>query len=193
MILDDDIIQETRTDNLVIEPNPLGSLRDPLEFLFLEHYRHRQLCRVLDHLARAPRFEARLTSLSLDFVRYDLALHVIDEEEDLFPLLRRRCEPDDMIEEVLGRLSGEHAKDQDQAKGVRAVLEEALARQAPFDQDPGAENVLRQFAQHQRSHLALENAIVMPLARRRILPHDLAAMSRRLAARRGVVLEAGVD
>jgi iron-sulfur cluster repair protein YtfE (RIC family) len=146
------------------------------------------LCTILEYLAGAKDFEAALTATTLDFVRYDLTVHVIDEEEDLFPLLRRRCEPDDAIEDVLGRLSGEHATDQDQARAVRAVLETALADQIPVSRIPGAAATLRQFATHQRAHLALENAIVMPLARRRITGHDLEGMSKRLAARRGIVL-----
>jgi iron-sulfur cluster repair protein YtfE (RIC family) len=188
MIIEDDVIHHPPTEALQIEVAPPSLLRDPLNFLFIEHYRHRQLCKILEHLATAPRFEPSLIATTLDFVRFDLALHVIDEEEDLFPLLRRRCEPEDDIEDVLGRLSGEHASDQDQAKAVRAVLEAALAEQRAIADFPGAAATLKTFSAHQRSHLALENAIVMPLARRRMTVADLDAMSKRLAARRGIVL-----
>lgn len=188
MIIEDDVIHHPTTDALQIEAPPPSLLRDPLDFLFIEHYRHRQLCRILEYLAAAPRFEPDLTAKTLDFVRFDLALHVIDEEEDLFPLLRRRCEPEDDIEDVLGRLSGEHATDQEQAKAVRAVLEAALNERRPIAEISGAPATLKAFAAHQRSHLALENAIVMPLARRRVTAVDLDAMSKRLAARRGIVL-----
>jgi len=189
MILEDDFIAAAvGPPGLQIDRSPPGLLRDPLEFLFIEHYRHRQLCRILEHLAAATAFEGGLISTTADFIRYDLALHVIDEEEDLFPLLRRRADPDDAIEDVLGRLSGEHAKDQDQARLVRGVLDAALAARAGPAQQAGAAHVLRGFATHQRNHLALENAVVMPLARLRLTPADLAAMSKRFAARRGIVL-----
>lgn len=188
MIIEDDLVHSATSQTFEIEPSPPELLRDPLEFLFIEHYRHRQMCRILEHLADSDRLQVDLTATTLDFVRFELALHVIDEEEDLFPLLRRRCEPEDEIEDVLGRLSGQHASDQDQAKAVRGVLEKSLADARPIPEIPGGSKVLRAFAVHQRDHLALENAIVLPIARRRISATDLGAMSKRLAARRGIVL-----
>lgn len=171
-----------------IERSPPALLKEPLEFLFAEHYRHRQMCKILDYLAAAPVFEAGLIASTDDFIRYDLALHVIDEEEDLFPLLRRRCSPEDDIEDVLGRLSADHALDQVLARAVRGVFSQALERRAPPASIAGAPEALRQLARQEKSHMALENAVVMPLARRRLTPDDLDALGQRLAARRGVTM-----
>ena len=171
-----------------IESSPPGLLKDPLDFLFAEHFRHRQMCRILVYLAHTPEFDGALIAATDDFIRYDLALHVIDEEEDLFPLLRRRCEADDAIEDVLGQLSADHALDQAYARAVRDIFSLALQRQEPPSAVPGGPEALRRLAEQEKSHMALENAVVMPLARRRLQPADLAALAIRLAARRGVAL-----
>lgn len=169
-----------------IERAPPALLKEPLEFLFAEHYRHRHMCKVLEYLAVTPVFEAGLIAGVDDFIRYDLALHVIDEEEDLFPLLRRRCSEDDDIEDVLGRLSADHALDQELAKTVRALFAQALEKRVPPSFMAGGPQALLQLARQEKSHMALENAVVMPLARRRLTTDDLEAFSLRLAARRGV-------
>jgi iron-sulfur cluster repair protein YtfE (RIC family) len=186
MMIDDHAAEIAPINPGGIERSPAALLKEPLEFLFAEHYRHRQMCKILEHLAAAPTFEPVLIASTDDFIRYDLALHVIDEEEDLFPLLRRRCSPDDDVEDVLGRLSLDHAMDQELARGVRAIFAEALAKRTPPSQLPGGPEILRRLARQEKGHMALENAVVMPLARRRLTASDLEGLSIRLAARRGV-------
>lgn len=171
-----------------IERSPPALLKEPLEFLFAEHYRHRQMCKILEYLAVAPDFDATLIASTDDFIRHDLALHVIDEEEDLFPLLRRRCDPEDEIEDVLGRLSADHALDQDLAHVVRSFFALALEKRMPPSALPGGAQALSRLAKQEKNHMALENAVIMPLARRRLLAADIETLSMRLAARRGVVM-----
>lgn len=173
-----------------IEEIPRELLREPLEWFFAEHYRHRQLCRLVEEVAAAKSFEPEPITRILDFIRYDLALHVIDEEEDLFPLLRRRALPEDEIENALGRLSAEHRADVAHAEAVRTRLESCLSARKPPGLDPQTRSALLTFARHELQHLALENAVVLPIARLRLSAEDLLALSRRLAARRGLVLDA---
>ncbi len=157
---------------------------DPLEFLLAEHLNHRRMCRALERLAAATEFDAaRITSL-LDFIRFDLTLHVIDEEEDFFPMLRERCLPEDDVHDVLARLSEEHAEDKNLSVRVRDVLNECLILRKPANAIDGGAEALANFAQHEMRHLALENAVVVPLARRRFSEEDLRALSRRLLGRR---------
>lgn len=171
-----------------IERSPPQLLREPLEFIFAEHYRHRQMCKILEYLARSPTFDVGLTASTDDFIRQDLSLHVIDEEEDLFPLLRRRCSAEDEIEDILGRLSADHALDQQLAKNVREVLAQSLERRTPLSAIEGGAQALLHLAKQEKGHLALENAVIMPLARRRLSREDLDGLSLRLAARRGVTM-----
>lgn len=189
MITEDHVADAPAPCTLLIEASPPELLRQPLDFLFAEHFRHRQLCRILDHLAECQTLDMALMARTDDFIRYDLALHVIDEEEDLFPLLRRRCEPDDDIDRVIGRLSGDHREDAALARVVRGHLAQALSGATPIAGLVGAAAALRQFARQERAHVALENGVVMPIARIRLTAEDQRALSRRLAARRGIFLE----
>ncbi|MGZ9099244.1 MAG: hemerythrin domain-containing protein [Brevundimonas sp.] len=172
-----------------IEPLPADLVHEPLNWLFAEHYRHRQLCRLIERVGTAPLLLDEEAREILAFLRHDMPLHVIDEEDDLFPLLRRRCQPADELDAVLGALAAEHRNDLEHARALIAVLERSLIdRQAP-GQDLETRRLFTDFAQHERRHIALENAVVLPIARLRLTTADLRSLSTRLAARRGVLLE----
>jgi iron-sulfur cluster repair protein YtfE (RIC family) len=168
-----------------IEPIPQDLVREPLEFLFAEHYRHRQMCRALEQLAVHPVFDATALSEVEAFIARDLADHVRDEEEDLFPLLRRRCAPEDEIDAILQVLSEEHEADERLAAAAREVLKKAMVRGVPIPMIEGGPLALQHLAEQERRHLALENAVVMPIARLRLNAADKEALSRALAERRG--------
>jgi len=176
-------------DTAVLEDIPPALMAEPLEWFFAEHFRHRQFCRLVQETAAAHVFDGERLTRLLEFLRNELALHIIDEEEDLFPLLRRRAQPEDDIERVLGLLSAEHRADAALADVVRGHVDACLeARTAP-GMVPAARKAMQDFADQELRHLALENAVVLPMARMRLTPADLRSMSRRIAARRGVVLE----
>jgi hemerythrin-like domain-containing protein len=111
-------------------------------------------------------------------------LHIADEEEDLFPLLRRRCPPEDEIDRVLVMLSGEHETDRDLAGLIKSGLEAALEDGKPISAYAGLHQTMTEFARNEGRHLALENSIVLPLARLRLTDHDLDLLSRHLIQRR---------
>lgn len=173
-----------------IEDIPQDLMKDPLDWFFAEHHRQRQFYRLVNDVAAATVFDGGRVTRLLDFLRHDLALHVIDEEEDLFPLLRRRSLPEDEMEQVLDLLSTEHRSDMTQAQTLRDHLEACLLERKAPGLEPGVRKVMQDFATQALRHLALENAVVLPIARLRLSPEDLVAMGRRLAARRGIVLEA---
>lgn len=60
-------------------------LAEPLDWFFAEHYRHRQLCQMIDEIGAATVFDGERIGRVVAFLGHDLALHVIDEEEDFFP------------------------------------------------------------------------------------------------------------
>lgn len=163
---------------------PAGDPRDALEFVLCEHLRHRQMCKALERLAVSADFDPAQIAYLADFIRFDLTLHVIDEEEDFFPLLRERCQPDDGIDAVLDQMTDEHAEDKVLSAEVRDLLNCCLIeRKAPSAIEGGAE-ILMTFARHEKRHMALENAVVIPFARRRLTAKDLSALGERFAARR---------
>lgn len=165
-----------------------ASLSRPLDFIRADHARQRALCGVIEDLARAPSLENHKAQRVVEQLGRDLALHVIDEEEDLFPLLRRRCQPEDDIEAVLTLLSGDHAGQESVAKEIRDALSGLLAGGTPVPDHPGLQAKMLQFTARERRHLELENSIVIPIARARLTERDLSEISRGMAARRGVRL-----
>ena len=170
-----------------VAKTPDNALADPIAWFFAEHQRHRQFCDLMQRASMATSFEADVLAWLLDFVVNDLTVHVLDEEQDLFPLLRARAEPEDDIDNLLGRLSGEHAKDLTRAAAVRGHLETCLGLRAPIGRNNVRRRALEAFAIQERSHLALENAAVLPIARLRLSEADLLDLSNRLAARRGIM------
>ena len=142
---------------------PVAQLLSPLEYILSDHFRQRALCQALDQLADGKSLDREQAEAVLRFLRTEFSAHVIDEEEDLFPLLRRRAEPEDDVEGVLGDLSLEHATDKDEADLVDSRrLTDAIDNGGKGFPAPDAAELLHRFAASERRHLIVENAIVMP-------------------------------
>jgi hemerythrin-like domain-containing protein len=157
---------------------------NPLDWFAREHEHHRQMCAEMRDLALSQTFDRAALVAMAEFVERDLAQHLVDEEHELFPLLLRRADPDDGAEEILQRLRAEHRHDRVQADTVAVHLRRCLdGRCAPGD-DALAGPALASFATHELGHLALENAVVLPLARLRLSAKDLSGLRKRLAQRR---------
>ena len=158
---------------------------EPLDYIFAEHFRQRVLCNVLELIANGGRPDRKLVAASIKFLLNDLAPHIQDEEQDLFPLLRRRAKPDDRVSELIDQLSEEHAADkldvQDIIDGLQALLRRTVKVQASFAR------LLKRFVANERHHLTVENAIILPLARLRLTREDLWSLGHRMAQRRGQV------
>lgn len=163
-------------------PPPPALFAEPLDYFFAEHFRQRTLCSLLDDLAEHASLDPETVKVVVRFLRGDFGLHVRDEEEDLFPLLRLRAKPEDRIEDVLGDLSHDHALDAFDAETILG----ALGGREPFPAcDVETRNLLLRFSKNERRHLTCENAIILPLARARLLPEDIINLGRRMAARHG--------
>lgn len=167
---------------------PSGLVNQPLEWFAIEHVRHRQFCAEMHAIADRTAFDPQPIVALVEFLRHELGRHLADEEQDLFPLLRKRGRPEDNVDEVLARLEGEHRGDLAHGHALRAHLERCLETRTAPGRDPAVKLALDAFASQELRHLALENAVVLPLARLRLTPRDLKALSRRLAARRGLPL-----
>lgn len=163
-------------------PSPL--MKQPLNWFFSEHVRHRQFCRLLVAIANAPAFDAAQLQRAIDFLRHDMPQHFIDEDEDLFPTLRRRALPGDELEQALDILAADHEADRTTVGALLGALESCLLARRPPSLEPAVKAALEAFASHELRHLALENAVVLPIARVRLTTRDLSKMASRLAARR---------
>lgn len=169
----------------VLSEAPLPSqLAQPLDYIFAEHFRQRVLCNALDDIADAKATDRQLVEAAARYLVEDFPPHILDEERELFPLLRRRAKPDDNVTELIGQLSEEHTADKIDAHQIIAGLRTLLNQ--PGKMPAGFANLLHRFAANERHHLTLENAIMLPLARLRLTQDDLATLSHRMAQRRGL-------
>ncbi len=175
----------------LLPKNRRERFRDPLAFLYAEHYRNRVICNTLD--AASLPLERALSTRELesivDFYTVDRLFHIADEEDSLFPLLRKRCRPSDNLPEILTLLEAEHRSDQ---ALIDTVLDSFLAlmrHQSIANPDMLAARS-RAMSDFQRRHLAWENSVVMPLAKRRLTETDLIDLGRAMAERRGIALDA---
>ncbi len=176
-----------------IETIPDTLLQEPLNFIFADHYRQRVVCTLLEELADAATLDAAKAEEVVDFLANDMVRHVLDEEEDLFPLLRRRCAPEDEIEAILDKLALEHTADERLGRDLVVAIGALIANGTAPRIRPKVREMMLAFARSQRRHLMVENNIVLPIARTRLVEADIANLARRMAARRGVAIAAVLD
>ena len=164
---------------------PENLYREPLEVIHADHFRALVACRFLSALAlseedAAPGQAARIRL----YLERDLPIHLADEEEDLFPLLRERCAEPEEIDGLLALLSEEHERNGALAGAAIDYLDRLAAGGGRHDAT-GAREKTGLFSELQRRHLAWENGMLLPLARRWLAPEDMGGLGRRMAARHG--------
>lgn len=175
------------TTELELGPIPENLLREPLEYIYADHFRQRAVCVKLEEMIGAPGdpLARRRAREILAFIRKDLPLHLADEEASLFPLLRLRCRPEDNIEQLLRLLQEEHAYDESLARSLAAELRHLVSRARASDWKP-LKWEARAYIQTQQRHLSWENVVLLKLARQRLMPSDMDVLGREMARRRGI-------
>ncbi|MDP6344172.1 MAG: hemerythrin domain-containing protein [Alphaproteobacteria bacterium] len=181
-----------RHKSLVLETIPENLLREPIEYIFADHYRLRQIVASLDGFLAADNFAADIDEevradlrVILAYLEDELPLHIADEDEGLFKFLGERCRGDDETKQILLVLTDEHEEDFGLMPPVTAGLKSLAAGEAVKEPQKFIDAAAR-FVETQRRHLIWENNIVLPLARRHLTPEDLENMGRQMAARRGL-------
>lgn len=166
-----------------LEDIPDALLDDPLAYLFADHFRYRAVCARLRQFAQSGEATVAEAREAAKFLGGEFELHHADEDEDLFPALLRRALPEDELAPILARLSADHRL----AVEYRRRILAALAR----PDDAGRvrfgsrlRRALAEFVSNEMNHLAIENGIVLAIARIRLTKSDLAAMSQSMRARR---------
>lgn len=168
------------------EPSHPDAFADPLDVIVGDHYRIRAMLGLASVLSRGrstPRVREITARALLAFLRVDLERHLADEEVHLFPMLEQRLAPSDLLDPSLRQLAAQHAG----TRAAMALMAEEFARIA---EDPGPppgarlRRCVEAFAQAKHRHIAIETAMVLPLARARLTPRDWGALGRGLAARR---------
>lgn len=157
----------------------------PIELILSEHYRHRLMLQELQDLVDNPEHPGATENAQLirTYLATELPHHEAFEEHDLVPILRRRCQPADNIDNLLSMLMWDHFVDKDNADPINIALS-AFAKGRRFrDLDGFRENV-RRFSAKMKQHIIWENRVILPLAKRRLSPSDLVELGERAAARR---------
>ena len=167
-----------------LRPTDPELLSDPLAFFHEDHLREREICAMLERIATADVPRSFEVTHVLGFLRDELPLHLEDEEQDLFPLLRRRCEPPDEIGKAIDRLVGDHRRSDAQTPPVEAAL--ARLERGGEGLSPDERERVVAYVGHTRNHLIFENAIILPFARLRLTDSDLHTLSLRMRQRRGL-------
>ncbi len=143
----------------------------PLDMLYQDHLREREVCALMDRLATGCPRSGDRPAQALAFLRRELPVHLRNEEEDLFPLLRVRCEAEDEIERALSKLEGDHRAIEHTTAQMLGLLEKIDAGPTALSEEELAS--LLAYTSAARRHLIFENAIILPLARARLTVEDL--------------------
>ena len=148
--------------------------RNPLDLLAQAHAVQDQMCDALERIADGlpDEVDRRLCAQVASCLQFDLPVHHHDEEEALFPLLRKRARPEDGLDKILERLAAEHSSDNDFAAEIAEALEKLGQGGRPANPEMLG-YMLRGFFERYRRHVHWENTLVMPLARLRLTPEDL--------------------
>lgn len=170
------------------EPLHVQAGDDPLDVILGDHYRMRAMLNLIQHLARnrmTPRVREILARVLLSFLQIDYERHLLDEEKCLFPLLEARLTPSDLLDPSLRQLTAEHRE----SRSAAAFLVEEASRLQRFPKllpSRRFRDCAAEFAQAKQRHIAVENAVIIPLARERLSRRELQALARGLAANRSL-------
>ena len=161
-----------------LSPSEMSLLGDPLDLINQDHLEIRHICALMDAISGLPSEEPGDISDAHRFLAEELAAHVADEEQNLYPMLRKRCAPEDEIDTTLDKLCRDHVV----VTGAAIECLEILSQLTRISKV--CIRTLRAFASHKRQHLIVENAILLPLARARLLPEDLTELLTHMVQRR---------
>ena len=178
--------------SLILEEIPENLLKEPIEYLFADHYRQRLMLNALDDFLNRGYFRRKRSPVDKEavgaIVRYldnDFPLHVRDEEDGLFPLLQTRCRDNEGSAAVLHQLARKHAGDNNDVAVVLDGLKRALRDRRVADTWAFMRHGLH-FIETQRRHLTWKNNVVLPLARTCLTHEDLRQLGQGMARRRNV-------
>ena len=170
-------------------PGPAADFDHPIEILDSCHGKILRNCVLVERIAAhvaAKGLDEEARTAAAGVIRYfDTAgaNHHRDEEQDLFPALQQYAPSAELnaVFALLFKLRSDHRKLDALWDDMRRRLAHIVAGR-DGDLPPA---VAAHFHAAYRQHIALEEAEVLPLARRVLEPRIVAALGSRMAARRG--------
>tara|TARA_B100000029_G_scaffold379614_1_gene374466 strand:- start:738 stop:1265 length:528 start_codon:yes stop_codon:yes gene_type:complete len=164
------------------------TIGDPVEFLYGEHADLVEWCDELARLSEDPTTDdaPRVAATLLEFLEVTLPRHISDEEDELFPRLKKRAPFDERLMHVIEQLQTEHREDVEHVEALRDSLHRLSFGRAIPDLALFAAFV-RVFTMLQRRHQNLENNVVLPAAFEYLDTEDREALARSMLSRRATV------
>lgn len=167
---------------------PDNLLREPLEFLLADHMRQRKICNALDALSLKsdPANSEEIVAVSFAYLREDFQLHISDEEIDLFPSLRAAPDIEYDVKDLIDALARNHEFELSFASEIVVLLQgaqQASGEALNVLPDP---RLLTSFTQCLRRDLAIEDQMLLPLARKHLSDANLERIGRAMAKRRNI-------
>ncbi len=170
---------------VLIDVLPIALIDTPLEYILAEHARHRVVLAALQDFAKDRSTSRVNADMIAAFLTQDLPLHFEDEDDDLYPAVRRKVMPEDDLGAVLARLTDDHRRTQRQIDEIVAALCRNPARDRVRFKAHECQ-LMQSYAASEGRHLAIENSVVIAIAKIRLSAADFRTMSRNMKARRGV-------
>jgi hemerythrin-like domain-containing protein len=182
-------VDELERNIIELFPSPAAGFDHPLEILDACHQRVRRHCALLRRLAqhvltRGADAEARQAAQSiLRYFNEAAHNHHLDEEQDLFPALEEATSGQERLEvaTLLKQLRSEHHALEAMWRRMRTKLEDVQSGRSESLTEASACNLGEAYQQH----ISLEEAQLLPIARRLLGQEDLARLGASMAARRG--------
>lgn len=174
----------------IVEHIPDNLLLEPIEYIFADHCRQRELCRAIKALSQLSTIDedARNSAkVILNYLDNDFTNHIEDEEQNLFPLLQVRCAPEDRFSDILHVLKTEHQRDLFLFKDVCEAIK-LITEGKDISEIPDFQSSARLFAETHLAHLNWENTVLLDLARMRLNKDDQYTLAHGMAARRNITL-----
>lgn len=167
----------------IIDRPPRSLLDAPLEFIFAEHARHRNACAIMLRLCDEKVLDRSVIEMIRLYLMEDLPLHRIDEEENLFPALRRCARKEDDLEAILRDLCSRHRTSESAEKQIlEAFAPTGLNGAIPLP--TSLRTLIENYVRDEQRHIAIENGVVMAIAGIRLNANELRNMSEAMKARR---------
>ena len=169
-----------------IELIPDTLLDEPLEYMFADHFRQRVVLTMLQHFAEEASASRADADTIATFLTNDLVLHHADEEEGLFPFIRLRALPEDELGTLFAHLGEDHHRSKAMVEDITDALMQHPAEKA-VHLSTSICRLIRAYVVSENRHLAVENGVLLAIARIRLTPKDQKAISRGMKVRRGVI------
>lgn len=157
-------------------------LENPLTFLEEDHLRTRTICVTLDRLADAQAPARQDVFDALTYLENELPLLIVDEDADLDRLLRARAGNEATVTETLDRIADLHKDIAFQSRPALDLLE--LLKRKPRPLTYSEQDCLHKLAHALRVDMAVENAKLLPLARKHLSKEDIAELRTAMFQRR---------